>query len=110
MFHNITIIFQNKQRLFKNIFYTCIMSKVCKINRRATGLYELIDTNGNIIASGDELALTPCIDEFEDNESYQSVHESDLLSLYSNQTLVYLETNMGIPSKIGNKVIIHWTI
>lgn len=86
------------------------MTKVCKLNRRANGIYELIDNNGSIIASGDELALTPCMDEFEDNESYQSVHESDLLSLYSNQTIVYLETNMGKPSKIGNKVIIHWTI
>jgi hypothetical protein len=110
MFHNITIISQNKQRLFKNNFYTCIMSIVCRLNRRANGVFELFDVEGNIIASGDELALTPCMDEFEDNESYQSVHSSDLLSLYQNQTLVYLESNLGKPSKIGNKVIIHWTI
>jgi hypothetical protein len=89
------------------------MSSIYYIKKGENGVFQLVDKLNNIIAMGEQLALTPCMDEFYDEienyESYQSVHQSDLLSLCENETPVYLERVLGKPSFIGGKVIIYWT-
>jgi truncated hemoglobin YjbI len=88
------------------------MSSIHYITKTENDVFQIVDKLNKVIAKGEQLALTPCMDEFYDEvenyESYQSVHESDLLSLYENKTPVYLEKVLGKPSFIGGKVIIYW--
>jgi len=89
------------------------MSSIHYITKNTKGDFQIEDLNGNVIAQGDSLALTPCMDEFfdeiENYESYQSVHESDLLYLQLNKIPVYVQKKLGKPIFLGGKIIIIWT-